>query len=80
MDIKLIVIERAVKWLVGGDLFAFVQEAVREVNDHNLSGEEKREAVQIMAKELFNNFGVVFINLAIEVAVLLLTAELSEEV
>ena len=80
MDIKLIVVERAVKWLVGGDLFTFVQEAVQEVNNYNLSGSEKREAVQIMAKELFSNFGVIFINLAIEVAVLLLTAELSKEV
>lgn len=79
MDIKLIVVERAVKWLVGGDLFTFVQEAVQEVNNYNLSGSEKREAVQIMAKELFSNFGVIFINLAIEVAVLLLTAELSKE-
>ena len=79
MNIKLIVVEKAIKWLVGGDLLKFIKEAVAEINDANVSGEDKRLAVQMMAKEFFSNSGVIFVNIAIEIAVLLLKAQLTEE-
>ena len=79
MDVKLIVVESAIKWLVGGDLLEFVKDAVAKVNDASLSGQEKRDAVLAEAKEMFSDFASVFISLAIEVAVILLRAELEDE-
>ncbi|MCK5538506.1 MAG: hypothetical protein KAI79_16890 [Bacteroidales bacterium] len=79
MDVKLIVVESAIKWLVGGDLLEFVKDAVAKVNDASLSGAEKREAVFAESKEMFADFASVFISLAIEVAVILLRAELETD-
>lgn len=79
MSIKLIVLERAVKWLVGGELLSFVNSAVIEVNREDISGSEKRAIVYNKAKELFTGFASVFINLAIEVSVVILMAKIAEE-
>lgn len=78
MDIKLIVLDRLVKWLVGGELFTFIKEAVELMANTNLSGSEKREKVQAMAVEAFSGAVTVLVNLAIEVAVLLLKAKVGE--
>ena len=72
MDIKIIVLERAVKWLVGGELFDFVVETVAAVNNSKISNDAKRAYVQNKAKALFGSALSVFINLAIEVAVIVL--------
>ena len=79
MDFKLLFLERAVKWLVGGDLFMFVSDSVNEFADAEVSGEDKRLAVQMLASEFFTKTSNTFINIAIEVAVLLLQARLSKE-
>lgn len=79
MDWKLIIVDRAVKWLVGGDLLTFIKDAVLKINDESISGDEKRQAVQDGAKRLFSDVGVIFINLAIEIAVILLRAQLNKE-
>ena len=79
MDVKLIVVESAIKWLVGGDLLEFVKNAVAKINDAALSGAEKRDAVLAEAKQFFADFSTVFISLAIEVAVILLRAQIAED-
>ena len=78
MEFKLLVLEKAVEWLVGGDLFKFIQKEVGIMNDTDLSGEEKRKAVQEEAKRFFGDTATFFVNLAIEVAVVLLKAKLGE--
>ena len=79
MSFKLLFLERAVRWLVGGDLLTFIIEAVQEVSDANTSGEDKRLAVQMMATEFFSKTSAVFINIAIELAVLMLKESLTKE-
>ena len=78
MEFKLIILQKAVEWLVGGDLFDFVQKEVGIVNDENLSGEEKRKEVQEGAKKFFGSTATFFVNLAIEVAVILLKSKIGE--
>ena len=78
MDFKLYVLEKTVKWLVGGDLLAFIQKEVEAVNNENLTGEEKRRLVIKEAKKFFTGAGTFLINLAIEVAVLILKAQIGE--
>ena len=77
MNIKLIVLERVVKWLVGGDLFTFIVETVEAINDSTISNNEKRAYVLKKAKEMFGDVVTVLVNLAIEVAVLALKAKIS---
>ena len=78
MDFKVIVLERVVKWLVGGELFAFVTEAVATINDDSITGEQKRAAVLASAKDMFSGALTMFINLAIEVAVIVLKAKIED--
>ena len=80
MDLKIYVIERAIKWLVGGELFSFITGAVEDINNKDISGEDKKAAVFNGAKELFSNFASVLINIAIEVAVLSLQNRLTKAV
>ncbi len=78
MSYKLIVVEKVIKWLVGGDLFTFVTETVEEMNSIDMSGEDKRLAVQRLTMEFFTKTSSVFINIAIEIAVLVLKAKLTK--
>ncbi len=78
MDFKLVILERAVKWLVSGELFDAIQDIVVTIQDSQLSSEEKRAYALKRGKELFADAATVFINLAIEVAVILMKAELSK--
>ena len=79
MNIKYIVLERVVKWLIGGELFDFVREMVEIVNDSNMTGEQKRKIVQKRTMQMFGSTLEVFINLAIEVAVIILKESLKNE-
>ena len=79
MEIKLIVLEKVVKWITGGALLDFVKRSVALVNNDDISGEEKRALVIKNAKEMFTGVGTLLISLAIEVAVILLRAEIEKE-
>ena len=79
MDIKLFAIDKAVKWLVGGELFDFIKNAVATYADEDIPGEEKRAAVQAAAKEFFADALTLFVNIAIEAAVILLNESLTKE-
>jgi hypothetical protein len=79
VNIKVTILERVVKWLVGGDLFQFISDTVVAVNDSSISGEEKRAYVLKKAKEFFGDVVTVLANLAIEVAVIALRAKLEKE-
>lgn len=72
MTFKLMLLERVVKWLVGGELFQFITDAVTTMNDTSMTGEEKRAQVLKEVREFFSGTLTVLVNLAIEVAVLLL--------
>lgn len=76
MDIKNFALERVITWILGGDLFKFIQELVIGVNDDEISGTEKKDYVFAKAKEFFSDVSTVLINIGIEVAVLLLRAKL----
>ena len=78
MSIKIMVLERAVKWLVGGDLFKFIVEAVETVNNEEIDGEAKRALVLQKAKVMFSGILTMFMNLAIEVAVISLRARIED--
>ena len=78
MNIKLTILEKITQWLVGGSLFEFVQETVNIVNNEDLTGSEKRDKVFREAKELFSDVATIFVNLAIEVAVLLLKEKIGK--
>lgn len=76
MDVKLVVVESAIKWLVGGELLEFIKDAVAQINDDEMPGAEKRKYVLNEAKKIFVSASSVFIGLAIEIAVILLRDEL----
>ncbi len=79
MDIKIVVLERAVKWLVGGELMEFVKAAVAMMDNKDMTGEEKRERVIFEAKAFIANSTTTFISIAIEVAVLILKSSIASE-
>lgn len=75
---KVLILERIVKWLVGGALFDFVSASVAIVNDEALTGAEKRDKVFKEAKGFSGDSFTLFINLAIEVAVLALRTRIEK--
>ena len=79
MDIKLIVIERAIKWLIGGELLEFIKKLVLGVNEREMTGEEKRLWVIKETKMFFITAGSVFISIGIEIAVLMLREQLAKQ-
>lgn len=79
MEFKIMILEKVVEWLVGGDLFKFIQKEVGIMNNIESSGEEKRKRVQKEVKQFFGDVvAPFFINLAIEVSVVLLKEKLGE--
>ena len=69
-EIKLVFLKRAVQWIVGGDLMLFIEDTVNAIKDADLSNDAKRKYVLRRAGDMFAGAATVFINLAIEVAVL----------
>ena len=69
MNIKTTVLAKATKWLVGGELFSFIQEEVLLMMDADIPSGEKRARVYAKAQRFFAGTLNVFINIAIEVAV-----------
>ena len=78
MSFKTIMLETATKWLVGGELFAFITDAVAVISNEDLSGDQKRTYVFTEAKAMFSGVFTLFVNLAIEVAVLLMREKLGD--
>lgn len=78
MDFKLFFLNNIIKWLIGGDVFNFIREAVEAVNDSSLTGEQKRAKVLADAKAMFGSVATFLVNLAIEAAVTSLKAKLGE--
>ena len=78
MDIKIAIIERATKWLVGGSLFDFIKAQVETAASMDISGEEKRVKVLEDTKRFFGSVLTVFVNIAIEVAVLALKSKVGD--
>ena len=72
MDFKSTVLERITKWIVGGDLFTFIQKEVNIVANRKLSSEEKRTQVIENAKDFASSSAMFMINLALEVSVTIL--------
>jgi len=78
MEFKLMILEKVTSWLVGGGLFDFIKNEVEIINDTTMTGEEKRKMVQDEAKKFFGDTTMFLINLAIEVAVVILNEKAGE--
>jgi len=79
MDFKLAILDRVTKWLVGGELFNFVKQVVDIANTKDYTSEEKREYVQSEVLKFFSTTGMVIVNLAIEVAVMILKSKMESD-
>jgi len=74
MTYKEMFLEKATKWVVGGDLYAQIKEMVSiYTKDNTMTGAQKREAVIAKSKVTFANAASVLINIALEVAVFIIT-------
>ena len=78
MEVKLVVLESAVRWLVSGQLLDFVKRMVEAINNEDITGEEKKAWVMTEVKSMFSNTASLFITLAIEVALILLRSEIED--
>jgi hypothetical protein len=67
--IGLILLNIAIKFIVGKDVFVRVQNVVEKVADMDVPGEKKREIVLDELKDIANDGKKYLINLAIETAV-----------
>ena len=69
----------AVKLLIGSDYWHEVKNTVTELGNAELTGEEKRALVITTLKDGGWTLGSILLNLAIEVAVLVLSDKLAKE-
>ncbi len=76
--IKIAFLERAVKWITSGSALDLAKMFVLQMMNEELTGAEKRAKVQELLKPLLTNFSSILINLLIEVAVLIITNEMSK--
>ena len=76
LDVKLMLVNGAIKWLIGSDLLDFLKAQVAIVNSEEITGEEKRAKVFKEAKHFFASSFSMFINLGIEIAVAMLKNKL----
>ena len=68
----------AVKALVGSNIFDQIRNTVEQINNEELSGDEKRALAISALKEMGLTIANILLNLAIEVAVLLLKEQVKE--
>ena len=81
MDYKDMFLEKATQWVVGGDLYEEIKSLVSfYFTEDGMTGEEKREAVTIKAKSIASGVASVIINIAIEVAYLVILKSNTVEV
>jgi hypothetical protein len=72
MDYKKIFLEKVTKWVVGGELYKEIKGLVEMYfNNDTMTGAQKREAVITKIKGIAGDVANVFINIALEVAYLI---------
>ncbi len=79
MNFKLKMLETIVVWLTSGELMRIAKQLVENAASKSMTGEEKRQYVQTELLQFFREYGMVFINLAIEVAVATLTVKIQQD-
>lgn len=70
----IILIVTLIKQLIGSDNYSTIEDAVKEVDDTQISGSDKHEAVILAVEEFLEGVSSWLINLAIEAAVAKLRA------
>ena len=77
IGIKIAFLERAVKWIAGGEALDLAKMFVLQMTNEDLTGAEKRAKVQELLKPILTNFSSILINVLIEVAVLIGTNQIN---
>ena len=78
MDIKLIVLERVIKWLVGGEAFKIITGLVGSLMDQDKTNDDKRNEVRDIVMPILSSVGKFILNTAIAFAVDKAKAELAK--
>lgn len=79
MDIKLVVLDRVIKWLVGGDAFKMIADMVKSLMSDDKTNDEKRNEVKDMVMPILTEVGKFALSTAIAFAVDKAKAELAKE-
>ena len=74
--IKISFLERAVKWLAGGEAFDLAKILVAQMVNQDMTSEQKREAVFGLLTEKISGLSTVIINIMLEVAVLVVKSQI----
>ena len=74
-SVKNFMLDKAITWILGGDIFDRIKEIVAGLMNVDASGEEKREKAIREAKKLGADVATFLINLGIEAAVFLLKSQ-----
>lgn len=74
-SVKIFMLDRAITWILGGDLFAQIKSIVEGLTDVDAPGSEKRDRALREAKKLGASVATFLINLGIEAAVFMLKAQ-----
>ena len=69
MDIKIVVVEQAIKWLVGGEPFKIITRMVADLMNKDMTNDEKRDAVKRVVMPLVSGIGQFLLSTAIAFAV-----------
>lgn len=69
MEIKIIVLERVLKWLVGGDAFRLITSMVGKLMDEDKTNDEKRAEVKNVVMPYLTVIGQFILSTAIAFAV-----------
>lgn len=78
-SLKNYALEKAISWILGGDLFARIKQIVEGLLDVDAPGEEKRRIAIKEAKLLASDVATFMLNLGIEAAVFLLRAQQNQK-
>jgi len=71
-------LEWILKKLTNGDLVKVTKQLVSNINDKNMTGAEKRAWVEKELKALFGEFSTFILNLAIEISVAVVKAQIGK--
>lgn len=78
MEIKLIVLERVIKWLTGGEAFEVITSMVNSLMDEDKTNDEKRAEVKKVVMPMLSKLGKLILSTAIAYAVDKAKAELAK--
>lgn len=79
MDIKIIVLEKVIKWLTGGEAFSMITAMVGKLMDEDKTNDEKREEVKDFVMPFLTEIGKFILSTAIAFAVDKAKAELVKD-